>query len=143
MKWPQPTRADHDTFCKREGWTRVRTARGNKGTDHVTYELALADGSVLRTKVSHPPDRSDYGDGLWQHILKDQLRVTEAEFWACVRDSTKPTRNAQPPGRAEGSIPAGVIHHLIHTVGLSEHEVAGMSRDEAITRLNEYWKSGR
>jgi hypothetical protein len=105
--------------------------------------LALTDGSVLRTKVSHPPDRTDYGDGLWQHILRDQLRVTEAEFWACVRDSTKPTRSTQPPGGAESSLPAGVVHQLIHTAGLPEQEVAKMSRDEAIARLNEYWATGR
>lgn len=42
------------------------------------------DGRVLRTRVSHPVDRTDYGKSLWSHILRDQLEVSEAQFWECV-----------------------------------------------------------
>ncbi len=140
MTWPRATRADHDAFCRTEGWTRVRDARGRTGTHHVTYELALPDGRILRTRVSHPPDRTDYGDALWRHVLRDQLGVSEEAFWACVRDGVRPTRGA-PSVPARG-IPAGVVHRLIHTVGLSEREVARMTREEAIARLDAYW-SGR
>lgn len=138
MKWSQPTRADHDAFCRKEGWTRVPTARGTKGTDHLVYELTMADGSVLRTKISHPPNRTDYGAGLWQRILKDQLQVTEAEFWACVRDGVPPVRGELTSSH-ERSIPVGVVYHLIHTFVLSEEEVASMTRDEAISKLQALW----
>jgi hypothetical protein len=33
-----------------------------------------------------PVGRYGYGSSLWNHILRDQLQVTEAGFWACVRD---------------------------------------------------------
>ena len=85
-------RADHDRFCQVEGWRRVRDARGRTDTHHITYELELPDGRTLRTPVSHPPDRTDYGPSLFAHILRDQLAVTEKEFWACVRDGTVPNR---------------------------------------------------
>ncbi|MET7396327.1 hypothetical protein ABZS66_22885 [Dactylosporangium sp. NPDC005572] len=138
MSWPTPTRQDHQKFCEIEGWEPVRTARGRTGTHHLTYELALPDGRILRTRISHPPDRSTYGPGIWSHILRDQLDVTEDVFWKCVRDGVKPARG-RPELPAAEPIPAEVVHLLITRVGLTEPDVARMTKDEAITRLNQYW----
>jgi hypothetical protein len=135
------TRADHDAFCRTEGWVQVRDARGRSGTHHVTYEIGLPDGRVLRTRISHPVDRSDYGPGLWTHILRDQLDVTDQEFWSCVRDGVPPDRG-QPDMPME-ALPADLVHLLTTRVGLTEPEVAAMSRDEAIARLQRYWTEGR
>ena len=140
MKCPQPTRQDHDKFCNVEGWTPVRDARGRTGTHHVTYELPLPDGRVLRTRISHPPDRTTYGSSLWSHILRDQLGVTEEAFWACVRDGIKPNRGL--PEAPPGALPADLVHLLINRVGLAEPEVAAMSKAEAIARLSRYWAEG-
>lgn len=118
MSWPQPTRKDHDTFCRGEGWRLVRDARGRTGTHHVTYELDLPDGRILRTRISHPVNRSNNGPSLWRHILRDQLHVEEADFWACVHDEAKPDRGLpEPPMRA---LPTDLAHLLISRVGLSE-----------------------
>lgn len=141
MSWPTPTRQDHQKFCELEGWKRVRTARGRTGTHHLTYELVLPDGRILRTRISHPPDRSTYGPGIWSHILRDQLDVTEDVFWDCVRNGATPARGRPEPPAAE-PIPAEVVHLLIARVGLTEPDVAGMTRDEAIARLNQYWAQG-
>lgn len=137
---PAPTRKDHEAFCEAEGWQPVRDARGSAGTHDVTYELGLPDGKILRTRIPHRVDRTDYGPGLWSHILRDQLAVSEAEFWACVRDGVKPDRGApQVPANA---IPADVAHLLISRVGLAEAEIAKMSKGEAIARLQRYWTEG-
>jgi hypothetical protein len=137
VSWPEPTRKDHDTFCRVEGWRLVRDARGRTGTHHITYELDLPDGRTLRTRVSHPPDRSGYGPSLFKHILRDQLDVDEGEFGACVRDGSKPDRGL--PAISQAALPAEVVHLLISRVGLQESEVAAMSRDEAIARLQRFW----
>lgn len=140
MTWPPPTRADHDRFCRLEGWRRVRDARGRTGTHHVTYELDLPDGRILRTRISHPVDRSTYGPGIWSHILRDQLQVDEATFWACVKDGAVPGRAISvPPSEA---LPADLVHLLIAKVGLEEAEVAAMSKEEAVARLQSYWIDG-
>lgn len=139
MSWPQPTRRDHAKFCDVEGWQRVRNARGRTGTHHVN-ELTLPDGRILRTRISHPADRSGYGPGLWSHILRDQLRVSESEFWSCVRDGVKPDRGVPDP--PTGALPADLVHLLIRRVGLSDSEVAAMGRAEALDRLNRYWTEG-
>jgi hypothetical protein len=140
VSWPQPTRQDHEKFCGTEGWGLVRDARSRTGNHHVTYELALPDGGILRTRISHPVNRSTYGPALWGHILRDQLQVTEAEFWTCVKEGVKPDRGEREiPADA---LPADVVHLLISRVGLTETEVAGMSKAEAVERLNRYWTAG-
>lgn len=140
MRWPQPTRKDHHVFCQVEQWRQIRDARGRTGTHHVTFELDLPDGRTLRTRVSHPPDRTDYAAGLWRHILRDQLEVDEPAFWACAQDGVKPQRGV--PGRPKESLPADLVHLLISRVGLPEAEVAAMSREDAVARIQQFWSEG-
>jgi hypothetical protein len=124
-----PTPADHNRFCQVEGWIGVR------GEDHITYELGLPDGRVLRTRVSQ---RDSYGPELWQHILRDQLDVDDPTFWACVNDSERPDRGVPRP--RPDALPVDLVHLLITRVGLSERSVANMTRKDAIARLDLYWE---
>jgi hypothetical protein len=140
MTWPPPTREDHDRFCKAEGWRRVRDARGRIGTHHVTYELDPPDGRILRTRISHPPDRTTYGPSRWAHVLRDQIQVSEDEFWAAVRDGVRPGRGT--PEVPTGALPADVVHLLVSRVGLAETEVVAMTRQEAVQRLARFWTEG-
>lgn len=141
MSWPAPTRADHDKFCRAEGWTAVRDATGRTGTHHVTYELALSDGRILRTRISHPPNRTSYGARLWAHILRDQLDVDEATFWAAVREGVEPSRGA--PATPAETLPAELAFLLANRVGLTHDQLAAMTKTEAIERLNRFWTEGR
>ena len=138
MSFPAPTRADHQQFCEREGWSQVRNTRGKTGTHHITNELVLSDGRVLRTRISHPPDRSAYGRSIWGHILRDQLDVTEEVFWSCVRDSNVPSR-AKPTQPGAG-IPASLVYQLLNH-GVPESDVAEMTKEQALARLNEIWSA--
>jgi len=139
MNEATPTRDDHQRFCLVEGWIQVRNARGKPVRHHETYELNLPDGAILRTRISRPVDRTTYGPAMFRHILTEQLQATEAEFWACVRDRKPPCR-CEPPGQLpERSLPASLVHQLLHEVGLAESEVAAMTREEAIARMQEHW----
>jgi hypothetical protein len=115
----------------------VRDSQGRTGTHHVTYELHLHDGRILRTRISHPPDRTTYGKSIWSHILRDQIAVSEGVFWACVRDKVKPDRGE--PKVPQEALPADLVHLLITRLGLSQAEIGEMSRADAITRMQEYW----
>jgi hypothetical protein len=137
VTWPAPTRSDHESFCMTEGWAQVRNAQGRTGTHHVTYELALHDGRILRTRISHPPDRSTCGKSLWAHILRDQLNVSQDEFWACVQDKVKPDRGG--PHIPAEALPAELVHLLITRLGLDDAEVGRMSKAEAANLIQEYW----
>lgn len=77
---------------------------------------------------------------MWKHILRDQLEVDEPRFWACVHDGIKPDRGMpEPPTEA---LPADLVYMLISRVGLDESEVAGMTKDEAVARLQRHWVEG-
>lgn len=141
MKAGPASRRQHVRFCEVEGWEEVRNARGKPVRHHLTYELPLPSGKILRTRVSRPANAETYGRSLWSAILDVQLCITETEFWDCVDNSVLPVREAaatQPPA---GAIPAGLAYQLIHAVGLSDTEVAGMSREEAIARMNAFWSA--
>ena len=105
MTFPAPTRKHHQRFCLTEGWVQRRSSRGKTGTHHVNYEFTLPDGRVLLTRISHPVNRDTYGPRIWSHILRDQLAVTEGEFWDCVNDSVLPNRGAEPAVAPASAIP--------------------------------------
>ena len=135
--WPQPDRSVHKRFVEAEGWVEVAS------THHDTYELPLPDGNVLRTRISRPPTKKHtYGQRMWAHILRDQLGVTEAEFWACVDDGKLPDRGANPNEVPAEAIPVDVAKLLVDRVGLTATQVRGMTLEEALARLNQFWTTG-
>lgn len=69
-----PTYRALKRYCDKNGWVLVRD------TDHWYYEKVLADGTILRTKVSHALAK-EIPAHLWARILKYQLKATEKEFW--------------------------------------------------------------
>ena len=138
MRYPTPSRKDHQKFCETEGWAQVRDAVGRTGTQHLTFELTRPDGTVLRTRISHPPDKTDIRKGLFAHILRDRLCVTIDEFWTCVNDGQLPDRGdtRNPQG---DPIPSEVVYLLINRVGMQDADVRKLSKADAIETLNAFW----
>lgn len=141
MKSRAATRDDHRHFCKIEGWRLVRSATGKRSTHHETYELELPSGDILRTRISRPPDRTVYGSGLWSHILRDQLQVSAEDFWQCVNDGIVPPRSQ--PAETQHSIPTEVLYLLKERVGLQDDQLAELTTEAAIERLQQYWTTGQ
>lgn len=116
------------------GWAREpNLARGRRRTgDHIRYSKLRPDGSRQRTKVSQHP-REEIGDDLFKEILRDQLQVTEQEFWRVVRGrgTAEVVEPAAPP--VKQGLPAWLVTCLIEVVGLPEDEVLVMSAEEAQT----------
>jgi hypothetical protein len=113
----------HDGWIEEPGLARGRARTG----DHRRYRKELVGGSILRTKIPHGL-RDDVGADLLRHILRDQLRVTEEQFWAVVHGST--SEAALPPPETE-AIPGWLVERLLLTVGLPEADVRLMTPDEA------------
>ena len=141
MKRRAATRREHLRFCELEGWRTVSSARSTPTRHHITFELPLDDGRILRTRVSRPANTESYGPSLWLHILRDQLCVTQREFWMCVDDGLVPTRSTpmQPPPST--ALPAGLAHQLVHVLHLSSAEIETLSLDEATQLMNQHWAS--
>ena len=141
MSYPAPTRRDHLRFCEIEGWTVVRSGTGSRSTHHETYELELHDGRILQTRISRPPNRTGYGAALWSHILRYQLQTSPEEFWQCVRTGEPLARST--PAAPQGAIPTDLAHLLKNWVGLSDDQLAEMSKQAAIERAQQYWMTGK
>ncbi|WP_316576062.1 hypothetical protein [Nocardia canadensis] len=85
-------------------------------------------------------DNTDYGPRLWAQILKDQLEVSEAQFWECVQVGTRPARlsgTVEIPDKEP--IPLGVVEKLVRLVELGPAEIEKMTKDQAVARLNQFW----
>ena len=142
-KHPAPTRDAHDPFCTIEGWELVRGASGQPVKHHRTYHLALPDRRILRTRISKPVNAATYGASVWSHILRDQLEVDAGVFWACVQDEVLPQRGEVAPGPPAEAIPLKVLLKLSREVGVSEDELAAMTKEQAIARLAEFHTTGQ
>jgi hypothetical protein len=122
---------DLEAYVDRDGWTlEPNLARGRRRTgDHRRYRTELVDGTILRTKVSHALG-DEIGNDLFKHILRDQLKIDEARFWAVVRGRVQPAGDAPPPESA--TIPAWLVHRLLFTVGLPEAEIRTLTPKQAL-----------
>jgi hypothetical protein len=134
------SRRRHQRFCEAEGWELVRNAQRQALRHHITYELALGDGGVLRTRISRPANAETYGPALWSAILgPHQLDVTEAEFWACVEDGITPVRPGQAPTAPAEALPAELVFQLLHKLKLPDAEVSTLTHRQAVDRMTEFW----
>ena len=133
------SRREHQRFCEIEGWQEVRNSRGRPTQHHITYEFVLDDGSVLRTRISRPANTDEYGKGMWSHILDDQLQVTEDEFWECVDNKNPPQRTSDTKSSESITLPAQLAYQLVHSLKLTNAQIASLTLEEAMRLLAEYW----
>ena len=138
---PPPSFADLRRFCEIDGWEEVHRVRGGAG-DGRRYRKLLADGTILRTRVSH--ETGEIGDpGLWVRIWRDQLGLeSEDAFWHALRTGQPVDRGESPATPPAGpSIPGWVVAGLVHA-GRTESEIRELTADEATRLLHEIWARG-
>lgn len=138
-----PTFRDLKTYLERDGgWEEVpNLARGRRRVgDHWRYRKTLADGTVLRTKVSHALS-DEIGPDLLGHIIRDQLGTTMEHFRDVV--AGRVTGEGAPAEPQVGPIPAWLVTRLIYTVRIPEEEVRGMSAEEARARWEAFTRGER
>jgi len=128
--------ADLRRYVEHDGWAEEpNLVRGGARTgDHRRYRKDCADGTVLRTKVSHSL-RDEIGIDLFRHILRGQLCVTEEQFWAVVRGDTA---SSQPRRPQAPTLPGWLVERLIDNLGLGEDEIRTMTPGEALAVWDRY-----
>lgn len=129
-----PTWDDIRRFCEIDGWEPTHAERGRNRRDHDRYVKTLPDGRVLRTKASH--GRDEIGDkGLVKHILRDQLEVTEEQFWDAVDNGRAPQRGGDQHATSQTtdpSLPGWLAVNLSALVGLSDDEIFALVEEQAM-----------
>jgi hypothetical protein len=134
--------ADHRKFVETEGWNKTRTASSNKKTgNHFRYTLTLSTGDILYTRISHGSGQLDDAK-LIGAIFRTQLEVTEENFYRCVEKGILPPRPQTIPERSAEGLDATLVRNLIRKVGLSQIQVAKMSKAQAVAAWNKYLSEG-
>ena len=125
-------------FLTVDGWQDRDALRGAKTGDHLRFVKYLPDGTRLWTKVSHGSGDVTSAD-MFKHILRDQLMVTEEQFWLAVDRGIPPQRpgerHAPPPVAA---LPYDLVANLTSKVGLPASDVLAMSKEEAVAVWQEW-----
>ena len=138
-----PTYSDLKRFCAVDGWYDRDARRGAATGDHFRYGRVLRDGTRLRTRVSHGSG-SIRDSATFKDILREQLRVTEEQFWLAVDKGVAPHRPGdaapEPPGPG---IPHDLASNLVRKAGCSLEEVRGMSESEAVAAWQRWLEAGR
>lgn len=138
-KYPAPDRERHDDFCVIEKWELVHGSTGKPVQHHRTYELVIPSGEILRTRISKPVDRTTYSASMWSAILRDQLKVTNDEFWDCVQNNLLPNRGGEVAESNPKALPLHLLSELIDRVGMKAEDAIELSLEQALERLNKYW----
>lgn len=138
-KHPAPDRERHDDFCVFERWEIVHGPTGKPVQHHRTYELVIPSGDILRTRISKPIDRTTYSASMWSAILRDQLKVTNDEFWDCVQNKVLPVRGGAHPTPNPKALPLHLVNELIERVGMAPEDAIELTLEEALQRMNDYW----
>jgi len=68
--------------------------------------------------------------------------VTEEDFWCCVERGILPPRPQPPAPPVTGSVlDVTLVRDLLRRVGLTQAEIAAMSKAEAVARRQEWLAS--
>ena len=137
---PPPSFDDLRRFVEIDTWEEFERVRGGAG-DHRRYRKVLADGTILRTRVSH--GSGEIGDaGLWKRIWRDQLGLeSEHVFWQALVDRRPVDRgDARPAAPSGPSIPGWVAAGLLRS-GMLEVDISALDAAEAQRLLEERWSA--
>ena len=133
-----PTYGQHHRFCEVDDWHDKDAGSAKKKGDHHRYVKTLPDGTPLFTRVSHGSGQYR-SPSFWAMILREQLQITEEQFWEAVEKGippVRPTTEPEPPG--DEPLPMSLVTQLRFAVGLSIHEIGSMTLQEAEARLAEW-----
>lgn len=134
-----PSFGDIERFCKIDGWQR-QTGVGGPRQRHIRFEKPLPDEPALRTQISH--DRSSTPSaGRWKAILRNQLKVTEEQFWEALRTRTPVDRTPPPPPPEPIPVDDWVREGLRRT-GMTDTQIDDLDAEQAQQELYRRWSGG-
>lgn len=127
-----PTWGDPIKFCEADKW------EVNRKTKHIVFKKVLPDSSELRTQASRGKDQQAIGQGLFHFILREELLVSEDEFWKAIESRQPAERPGHPPAVPPRKPNPQLVHQLEQQLRLGAEEIAKLSHDEAVRLLDQH-----
>ncbi|MBI3428951.1 MAG: hypothetical protein HY050_02615 [Actinobacteria bacterium] len=137
-----PTYKELKRYVEVEGWEDKDKKSSKKKSDHHRYVFTTPTGARLYTRVSHGNEQI-YDQEFFGRILRDQLCIDEAQFWAAVDKGVKPRRPMPVSASQQEGIDAKLARNLIAKVGLGPSDLVDMSQEDAVRIWQEWLGSGR
>ena len=103
----------------------------------------LRDGTVLYTQISHGSGSVQDPD-LFKFILREELKVTEEQFWACVDRDELPVREGDrvdEPVAPKDAVPYDLLRNLVGA-GYDQDEVLRMGKAAAVDLWRHHLTAG-
>ena len=123
---------DVRAFCRVDGWSRTADAPGRVTRKHEAWAKALADGMSLRCVISM--GGGEYSPQMMSWIIKQELRTTEQQFWAAVRDGAAPALPQARPARPQRELLPLSLVRALRAAGHTPDDLRGLT-PEAAKRL--------
>jgi len=124
-------------FVEVEGWEDKDEVSQKKKGDHHQYVFVIPTGEILYTRISYGNEQIHSLD-LFKHILREQLKIDERQFWDAVDKGIKPKRPTPTTTPQHQGIDAKLARNLIAKVGMSQKDLANITQTEAVGIWNKW-----
>lgn len=138
-----PTWSEIEQFLRADRWTRLpASSRGGTGQRHIFFEKLLDSGQLLQTHISH----SRHGGpspGRFSLILREQIKVSRAQFWAALSSGEPVERPAAVETEEHVEHEAWVIAVLAGELDMTAEQIEKLDAEQARQLVLDHWSRPR
>jgi hypothetical protein len=134
-----PTWGEMEKFLQADSWTRLpASSRGGSSENHIFFEKLLDGGELLQTHISHSR-RGGPSPGRFGVILREQIKVSRADFWEALRSGEPVARPV--PVEAEQSVQhdAWVDEVLAGELHMTAEQIGALDAEQARQLVLDHW----
>ena len=134
-----PTWGEMEKFLQADGWTRLPpSSRGGSGQRHIFFEKLLDSGELLQTHISHSR-RGGPSPGRFGVILREQLKVSRAAFWAALSSGEPVPRPASVETEQQVEHEAWVLAVLAGELHMTAEQIEALDAEQARQLVLDHW----
>ncbi len=134
-----PTWGEIEKFLQVDGWTRLpASSRGGSSENHIFYEKLLDSGALLQTHISHSR-RGRPSPGRFGLILREQIKVSRAQFWEALRSGEPAVRPAPVEAEQQVEHDAWVLAVLVGELHMTAAQIEKLDAEQARQLVLDYW----
>ena len=134
-----PTWGEMEKFLQADGWRRLpASSRGGSSENHIFFEKLLDSGELLQTHISHSR-RGGPSPGRFGVILREQIKVSRAQFWEALSSGEPVARPAPVKAEQQVEHEAWVIAVLAGELHMTADEIAELDAEQAKQLVLEHW----
>jgi len=134
-----PAWGEIEKFLQADGWTRLpASSRGGSGRRHIFFEKLLDSGELLQTHISHSR-RGGPSPGRFGLILREQIKVSRAEFWAALSSGEPVPRPAPIKTEQQVEHEAWVLAVLTGELHMAVEQIEQLNVEQARQLVLDHW----